>query len=325
LHLDIVGSALAISLFLILYFTMSMFMVIYFSTIFGFSEAQGNSLGNWFWAFAAGTLVLVGLLSDRVRVRKPFMLAGALGAIAMTSIFALQTYNVHTGYYTFAWILTLIAVFMAAANSPWMASFTETVEKRNPALTATGLAVWGGLVQAVISISIFILPYVVTSMTPLVTYGPQAQAIQAKYPTQVQTLTTLNTVADPQTLATLNSNPNDLAAGLKAATEFSVAEHIPVGQAVTRLQAVQQIPASDLAFLSAHGTQVQEAQAASPGQWRTWWWVCVGSQAVLIPFVFVMAGRWSPRRARREEEEHERLVQRELEALQASGGVGARA
>ncbi len=323
LHLDIVGSAFAISVFLIFYYTMTMFLVIYFSTIFGFSEAQGNSLGNWMWAFVAGTLVIVGLLSDRLLVRKPFMIAGALGAIAMTSIFALQTHNLHTGYYTFVWIVSLIAVFMAAAYAPWMASFTETVEKRNPALTATGLAVWGGLVQAMISVSIFILPYVVTSMTPLVTNGPTAQAIQAKYPTQVQTLTTLNAVADPRTLAALNANPNDVAAGLKAATEYSAAEHIPVGQAVTQLQAVQQIPASDLAFLSAHGTQLQQAQTTSPGQWRTWWWVCVGSQAFLIPFVFVMTGRWSPRRARREEQDHERLVERELAALRASDGVAA--
>ncbi len=29
------------------------------------------------------------------------------------------------------------------AYTPWMASFTEIVEARNPALTATGLAIWG--------------------------------------------------------------------------------------------------------------------------------------------------------------------------------------
>ena len=323
LHLDIVGSALAISLFLIIYYTLSMFMVIYFSTIFGFSEAQGNSLGNWIWAFVAGAMVLVGLLSDKVLVRKPFMVAGALGTIAATSIFALQTHNVHTGYYTFVWIVSLIAVFVGLTYPPWMASFTETVEKRNPALTATGLAVWGGILQAMISVSIFILPYVVTSMTPLVTDGPTAQAIQARYPAQVQTLTTLNSVADPQTLAALNANPNDVAAGLKAATEYSEAQHIPVGQAITQLQAVQQVPASDLAFLSAHGTQLQRAQTTSPGEWRTWWWVCVGSEAALIPFVFVMAGRWNPRRARREEQEHERVVERELEALRASAGMAS--
>jgi len=36
---------------------------------------------------------------------------------------------------------------------------------------------------------------------------------------------------------------------------------------------------------------------------------------VFIPLIFLMAGRWSPRRAREDAEEHERLVQQELAAL----------
>ena len=53
-----------------------------------------------------------------------------------------------------------------------MASFTETVEKRNPALTATGLAVWGWIIRIVIAISFAVFPSVLTSVTPLITYGP---------------------------------------------------------------------------------------------------------------------------------------------------------
>jgi len=34
-----------------------------------------------------------------------------------------------------------------------------------------------------------------------------------------------------------------------------------------------------------------------------------------------MAGRWSPRRAKRDEQEHQEIVERELAALQTSGGV----
>ena len=321
LHLDIVGSAFAISVFLIVYYTLIAFSVLYFVFVFGFSTAQANSLGVWIWAFDAIALVLTGLLSDWVRVRKPFMVAGALGAIAMTSLFAYQTYNIHTGYYTFVWILTLMAIFLGVAFSPWMASFTETVEKRNPALTATGLAVWGWVIRAVVSISIFILPYIVTTMTPLFENGPTAQAIQGRYPAQVQTLTNLTKYADPQTLAALQANPNDLTAGLKAATEVAAATHVSVGQATTQLLSLKTLPPADLAFLQAHGTQVQNALNAAPREWRTWWWVCVGAEAAFIPFIFVMAGRWNPRRAKRDEEEHQAAVERELEALGASGGL----
>ena len=76
------------------------------------------------------------------------------------------------------------------------------------------------------------------------------------------------------------------------------------------------IPADDLAFLSANGAEVAEAAEDNPGQWQRWWWVCVAGQVLFLPFVFVMAGRWSPRRARQDEREHEELVARELAALE---------
>jgi hypothetical protein len=45
---------------------------------------------------------------------------------------------------------------------------------------------------------------------------------------------------------------------------------------------------------------------------------------VFIPFVFLLTGRWSPRRAREDELEHERLVEGELAQLSGqSGGTGA--
>ena len=77
------------------------------------------------------------------------------------------------------------------------------------------------------------------------------------------------------------------------------------------------MPKSDLLYLKEHGTDVVNAAAAAPGQWKNWWWVCVGGQVVFIPLIFLMAGRWSPRRAREDAEEHELLVQRELAALES--------
>jgi MFS family permease len=54
LHWDIVGSAFAISVFLIIYYTAVGFFTVYFTSLFGFSLAQANGIGNWFWAFDAG-------------------------------------------------------------------------------------------------------------------------------------------------------------------------------------------------------------------------------------------------------------------------------
>src|SRR4051812_32382868 len=70
-----------------------------------------------------------------------------------------------------------------------------------------------------------------------------------------------------------------------------------------------------LTYLSEHGPAVGKAAEDSPHQWQTWWWVCIAGQVLFLPFVFVMAGRWSPRRAREDERAHEETVQRELAAL----------
>ncbi|MHB1536735.1 MAG: hypothetical protein ACYC1D_19430 [Acidimicrobiales bacterium] len=63
-----------------------------------------------------------------------------------------------------------------------MASFTETVEARNPALTATGLAIWGWLVRVTVFVSYLILPHVINTVTPLVTYGPTVSQYAAGSP-----------------------------------------------------------------------------------------------------------------------------------------------
>jgi MFS family permease len=310
LHLDVIGSAFAISVFLLVYYTAVGFFTVYFTSLHGFSLSRANSIGNWFWAFDAGALIVVGIVSDRIGVRKPFMVVGAVGAIITTIIFL--NLGATTTYGTFAVVISLTAVFLAIAYAPWMASFTETVEKHNPALTATGLAVWGWIIRAVIAISITILPLVISSMTPLVTYGSEVSTLSAKYAPQLATLQAI----DPQTLGTLQSNPADATAGAKAVGEIATALKISPTDAIARLTAVAAVPRADLLFLQTHGPDVQKAAADAPGQWKAWWWVCVGGEVVFIPFILMMAGRWSPRRAREDAEAHENAVQAELAALQ---------
>jgi MFS family permease len=312
LHLDIVGSSLGIGVFLVVYYTLIAFLVVYMATIFGYTEQRANALGNWVWAFNAGALVLVGLLSDKLLVRKPLMLIGIAGSIVGTVLFALRTDHPDTGYYTFVLILSLLAVFLAFVFAPWLAAFTETIEGRNPALMATGLAVWGWTLRLVVAGSLFALPYVVTSMTPLVENGSQVQALVAQFPDEVATLNAI----DPSTQAQLQADPTNSAAINTAVAEISQNLHVSSAVALQDLTAVAQVPRDDLTFLAAHGPEVQRAAAASPGEWRRWWWICVGGEALLLPFLFVMKGRWSPRRARADLAEHQQAVQEELAALQ---------
>jgi hypothetical protein len=313
LHFDVIGPSLGIGVFLIVYYTLIAFLVVYMATIFGYTLQRANALGNWVWAFDAAALVLVGYASDKLRVRKPFMVVGVVGAVVTTALFALRADHPATGYYTFVLILSPMAVFLGVVFGPWLAAFTETVEARNPALIATGLAIWGWVLRIVVAGSLFILPFVVTSMTPLVEHGQQVQTLAARYAPEVATIGAV----DSATAARLTANSSDQAAIGKAVTEISQKLNVPPAAALQRLLAVSKVPPSDLAYLTAHGPEVLHAKAVSPREWRRWWWICVGAELFLLPFIFVMKGRWSPKRARQDEEIHEEKVAQELKGIAA--------
>jgi len=391
LHLNIVGSAFAISVYLLIYYVAVAFFVVYYVTTFGYSEAHANDLANWWWIAQAISLVVGGLLSDLIRVRKPFMLVGGIISAIGVALFASRATDATTDYSTFAWIIVIIAVGIGIAYSAWMASFTETVERRNPAATATGLAVWGWIVRMVVAISFVGLTSLVAAASPLVDNGAHAQALVAQYSTQLKTLQSI----DPTTLAALSANPNDQAAGLKAISELVAPQGVPpstvlrlallqrnypqqiatlqtvdvatlltlqtnpnntgaqakaVGEliakfggtpadAAARLVALKQVPQADLTLLFTSGTVVSQAQAQlvsaasipksdlnllqtvkqaqsdAPKQWQQWWWICFIGQLVFLPLVFVMAGRWSPRKAREDALAHQQAVEKEMATL----------
>ncbi len=181
---DIIISAFAVSVMLLIYYTAVAFAVIYLTTVFGFSVKNANGLGNWNWGFNVIAVVLIGIISDRFRVRKPFMVIGGIIAAVMTVIYLEQAGH-HPSYYTLAIILAVLSLGLGVAYTPWMASFTETVEARNPALTATGLAIWGWIVRVTVFVSFLIIPAVVNSVTPLVNYGTTVSAYATQYKSEL--------------------------------------------------------------------------------------------------------------------------------------------
>jgi Major Facilitator Superfamily len=167
LHLDIIASALGVSVFLLSYYTAVGFGLIYLVTVFHLSVTEANALANWTWAANAVALIAAGLVSDWLRVRKPFMLIGGIGAGIMLYFYLIQA-GQHPTFATLVAISCVQVVFGGLAYVTWMASFTETVEAHNPALTATGLAIWGWLLRLVVTACFACLPLVVKSVTPLI-------------------------------------------------------------------------------------------------------------------------------------------------------------
>jgi len=180
LHPRIILSALGVSLLLLVYYTTVAFGVVYLVTVYGFTPARANALLNFAWAANAVALIGAGLWSDVLGVRKPFMLAGGLGATLLVGVFMgpLTTPGLRPGFTAMAVIGIWIAALIGAAYATWMASFTEAIEAVDAALTATGLAIWGWILRLVVTASFLALPHIVTTVTPLVEAGPTVDAFK---------------------------------------------------------------------------------------------------------------------------------------------------
>src|SRR3984957_3271641 len=171
---DLVGSALGISLFLLVYYAASAFFTIYWATVFKSSNglnlttSDANYLNIWFWSADAAALIIFGVLSDKLRVRKPLMLVGAFGSIVMLILFLRQADHPFTPFSTLITLEVLLAAFISLTYAPWMAAYTEMVEARNPALVGTGLALWGWTLRVTVGLSFIFLPLVVNSVNPVV-------------------------------------------------------------------------------------------------------------------------------------------------------------
>jgi MFS family permease len=416
LKADIIISALAVSIMLLIYYALVGFLVIFSQTIFHFTLNQANNLGYWCWAFNAGAVILVGMTSDRFRVRKPFMVIGGVGAAVMIVLFLLQSKVYGTGHPSFATIAAILAImlfFLGVAYTPWMASFTETVEHYNPAAVATGLAIWGWIIRVVVFGSSLLLLLVVNTVTPLVNYLGPVAAYSAQYPsivwagshgkvvaeaTQYSTQLTF-AATHPAIIAIAKNDAVQLANAQKFAPELAVIEKnaalflqaqkyppskVPPALAAklvtaagggakglailgtisansaaiqgviavapqlqqltpyaaqltalsrvpasviadvsapgvaSELGALQKVPPSVLTFMKAHGGPVADAVAKSPGQWRTWYWICFGGIIFFLLSIPLLRGRWRPRDAKRDEQEHEAMVQAELAKLQGA-------
>ena len=298
---DIMGSALAISVFLLTYYTAVAFFPIYFQTVLNFTPSQSNSLLNWYWSFNAIALVVFGTMSDKLSVRKPFMLIGAVGSIVISITFLSKATHNSPTFSSVAVLLAFVGIWGGAAFAPWMASFTETVEARNPALTATGLAVWGWILRLIVAAAFLVLPHVINSVTPLVNQGAKVQAVDAQLNAKY-----------PQLGAELAAHP-DVFAGLAKYTNPADIPGPVLSKAILTVGSTALTQASSpgakplLAYLSVNAPPVQAAQKAAPHQWQHWLWICTGGQILFIPFIFVMAGYWRPREAQEDMQRRENL------------------
>ncbi len=336
LKVDLVVSAIGISLFLLVYYAASAFFTIYWATVFknpsglNFTTVQANRLNQWFWAADAVALIVFGVLSDKLRVRKPFMMVGAVGSIVMLIVFLRQATHTHTSFNTLVLIEIFLAAFISLTYAPWMAGYTEMVEARNPALVGTGLALWGWILRLTVGLSFLFLPLVVTSVNPVVDNlplaTPQIQSFLVEHPASVafaqKHAALLTLVQKNQAVVERANTDPTLANDLAVAAAIGTANALKLNSLKAQFNTLVVPYQAQLSYLAAHQSQLtalQNGVAKSPKQWQHWFWVCVAGMVLFIPTIFLNRGRWSPRRARQDQEVHKEDVARELRELVGTG------
>lgn len=352
LKFDLAGSSFGIAVFLLIYYAAASFFTIYYAVTFvnangtNYSTSQVNGLNAWFWGTDIVALIVVGIVSDALRVRKPLMIIGALGGIGTLIVFLTYASDPHTPYWQLALTSGILAVFLSLTFAPWMAGYTETVEAKNPALVATGLALWGWILRLVVGISFIFLPIVIGSVNHVVDNSPYANpppAGVAPFDVQLFTnehpktiafaqqhaafLASLNTPQAKPVIARLSAPGGETPANIAAATRVlgpkNFAQLVKYQNELKTLIVPYQ---EQLNYLSAHQAQLtllQAGQAQSPSQWQHWFWVDIAGMILFIPTIWLTRGRWSPKRAKHDADEHEKAVAAELAQLVGDERQGA--
>lgn len=341
---DLVGSSFGIAVFLLVYYAAAGFFTIYFTVNFvnangtPLTTTQVNGINTWFWASDIVALIVVGILSDLVRVRKPFMIVGALGSIVTLIVFIGYATHPHTSTATLSLTASILAVFMAMAYAPWMASYTETVESKNPALVATGLALWGWILRLVVGISFIFLPVVITSVNPVVDNLALATHVIDGQPMEnfvvehrasidfAQAHAALLTKIEPYAATLAKAGNGTGPAIARVSKALGPATTAQVLKVESTLKKLVEPYSAQLNFLRAHQAQFEALTKGihrAPTQWQHWFWIDLVGMVVFIPTIWLSRGRWSPGSARRDEEEHEEAVAGELKQLAAAGSAPA--
>jgi len=337
LQWDLVGSSIGIATFLLVYYAAASLFTIYYPVIFknpdgtNFSVTQANGLNTWFWGADILALIAVCLLSDALKVRKPFMLLGVGVSMVMLVVFLGDATHAHTSYYTLAFEASLLAVGLSLVFAPWMAGYTESVEEKNPALVATGLALWGWILRLVVGLSFIFLPMIINSVNPIVDNLPVAGTVIHGQSIENFAAEHADIIAfaksHQQLLTALAKNPGPADTLAKAPTLHNLAGAVDAyGKSITSelvknaavLQTIAAKYSDQLTFIQAHQTALNDLQNAStkaPRQWQRWFFVDLAGMVVFLPLIWLTKGRWNPAAAQRDFEEHEVRVREEFSRL----------
>ncbi len=138
--------------FLTLPITSQTFFPVMFNRAFHYTTADADKMSSYFWLLNLFMLVPAGWLSDRLRVRKPLVLVGTAGALAVL-IWWIGTFANPLPRLQLTAVMFLLGGLVAFAFIPWCAQYSELLEDISPALQASGWSFFQLIYRGWIAIS----------------------------------------------------------------------------------------------------------------------------------------------------------------------------
>lgn len=144
----------------ILYWTFAIFGQTILTDAFKVTTAQANGIVALGLVLNALAVIVVGRVTDRLQLRKPFTAVGTVLTIGMLAYYiAIVGTEVSSAHVTL--VYAFLFLFMGVAYVPWMANFSENAEDVDSRLQGAALGIWGMVVRVMIVVLLVVAPRVV--------------------------------------------------------------------------------------------------------------------------------------------------------------------
>jgi MFS family permease len=155
--------ALGISLWLVLYLTLAMYGQTMLVDSFAVSAAKASAIMSAFWMVVLVVLLAIARVSDRLQLRKPFVLGGTLAAALVLSYLLVLTGRASVSAGHLMLTGALLGACLAVAYGPWMANYSEDAEDADPRLQGTAWGIFGLLSRTVAVVVLLAVPRTVAA------------------------------------------------------------------------------------------------------------------------------------------------------------------
>ena len=135
-----------------LYIAIQVFGPLIFTELFHYTPAGAAQMNSYFWLGNMGAVVGIGVISDRLQVRRPISIVGAIG-VALLLAWWIPRFGEALPHQLMIFVATLLGCLLATVAVPWAAQYSESLEDLSPALQATGWAFYGLITRGWVAIS----------------------------------------------------------------------------------------------------------------------------------------------------------------------------